>query len=220
MLAGAGTSTDTAPPAAPPPTAAEGAPPKPADPKPSEQKYPELVAVIDTSAGIIKVRLAPNEVPKLVAHFANLANRHFYDGLKFHSVARGVQIHSGDPTGTGEGGCGYSVPRSFHKDLLYDKPGVLGLWTARQPPSSQFFITLAPNPRKHDLNQPGIGHVFEGLDVASRIKEGDVVKTIRIEGDASKLLADLAVDVAKWNGILDREAAKKPVEPTKPAKET
>lgn len=161
--------------------------------------------MLETDAGVIRVKLAPNQVPRLVAHFANLVNRGFYKQMTFYSVVRGLQIHSGDPTDTGEGGCGYTVPKAFHKDLLFGQPGVFALWTTRGNPSSQFVITLAPNAKKFDLNETGIGHVVEGLDVAGRITKGAMLKSIKLEGDASRLMADFTEELKRWNEILDRE---------------
>ncbi len=204
-----------------PPSSSPTIPPKtiPADPRtaPPEKedesaKFPPLKAVIETSRGTITVDLGVNYVPRLVVHFANLADRKFYDGLTFHSTSAGVQVHTGDPTATGEGGCGYTLSKQFNRHMLYEDAGVLGLWSTGPQVSSQFFITLAPNPRKYDLSIPGIGRVVEGLDVAQRLQRDDVVTSVRIEGDQTRLREAFADDLAKWNRILDREAAKPKVE--------
>lgn len=190
-------STQTPVPA--PPTA----PAAPVAPAPA--KHPPLTALIETERGVIKVDLGPNDVPRLVVHFVNLAERKFYDGLLIHSVSAGMQVHSGDPQGTGDGGCGYTLPKLFDRDMLYAKAGVLGLWGTSGDVSSQFFITLSPNPAKYNLVIPGIGHVVEGLDVAETLRKGDTVKTIRIEGDSTRLKEEFAEDLARWNAVLDRQ---------------
>jgi peptidyl-prolyl cis-trans isomerase B (cyclophilin B) len=187
---------------------AAAAPPDPAGRETAEKKFPDLAAIIETDRGAIKAELAVEVVPQLVAHFANLAERRFYDGLTFHAVSKGVQVHSGDPTGTGDGGCGIRLPKKFHKSMLFEKPGVLGLWSTTSQCSSQFFITLMPMANKYNLRQAGIGRVVEGLDVASRLVEGDRVKTVRIEGDQTKLREAFSSDLAAWNRALDAEARK------------
>jgi len=198
-----GGSTDDAPPSAPEPST-------PAAPAPAGEKYPPLTAIIETSRGVIKIDLGTNDVPRLVAHFVNLADRKFYDGLVVHALSAGMQVHSGDPSGTGDGGCGYTLPKLFDRDMLYAKAGVLGLWTTGAEVSSQFFITLAPNPAKYNLLIPGIGHVVEGLDVAKELRKGDTVTTIRIEGDIARLKAAFASDLSRWNAVLDRQPPRAP----------
>lgn len=200
----------SAPPASRPDAGSSKQPEAPAT-KPAEpdKKYGDLVAAIETSKGTIKVELAVNAVPRLVAHFANLAERRFYDGLEFHAVSRGTQVHSGDPTGTGNGDCGYRLPKQFHKSIFFDKPGILGLWTTTDTVSSQFFITLTPMAAKYNVRQAGIGRITEGLDVAGSLKEHDKVKSVRIEGDWAKLKEDFAKELAEWNRVLDeREKGK------------
>ncbi len=64
-------------------------------------------------------------------------------------------IQTGDPTGTGRGGPGYSFDDEFHPELSFDRPYLLGM--ANSGPGtngSQFFITVAPTSwlnRKHTI---------------------------------------------------------------------
>jgi peptidyl-prolyl cis-trans isomerase B (cyclophilin B) len=44
--------------------------------------------------------------------------------------------------------------------------------------------------------------VIEGMDVVDAIKQGDVIKSLKIEGDAPAALAAKADRVAEWNKIL------------------
>ena len=46
------------------------------------------------------------------------------------------------------------------------------------------------------------GKVLEGQDVVDAVKQGDTIKSIRIEGDADAVLAAKADRVADWNKIL------------------
>ena len=57
----------------------------------------ELTAVITTTKGDIHVTLYPAEAPVTVANFVNLAQRGYYDGLKFHRVIANFMIQGGDP---------------------------------------------------------------------------------------------------------------------------
>lgn len=56
-----------------------------------------LAAVFDTSKGQIRVALFADDAPLTVANFVNLAQRGFYDGLKFHRVIAGFMIQGDAP---------------------------------------------------------------------------------------------------------------------------
>ncbi len=120
----------------------------------------KLWAVLDTERGPIACELFEDAAPRTVANFVGLARglrpfldpadgtwktRPFYDGTIFHRVIPGFMIQGGDPTGTGTGGAGYTIPDEIRPDLRFDVPGRLAM-AGRGPntASSQFFVTLAP----------------------------------------------------------------------------
>ena len=164
----------------------------------------ELAAVITTTKGDIHVTLFPAEAPLTVANFVNLAQRGYYDGLKFHRVIANFMIQGGDPTGTGSGGPGYNFADEFSPALRHNSAGTLSM--ANSGPrtnGSQFFITHGPTPHLDDLHSI-FGKVSSGQDVVDAIAQDDVMTTIVIEGDPSSLLAAQKERVDEWNGILDR----------------
>ena len=164
----------------------------------------ELTAVITTTKGDIQVTLFPAEAPLTVANFVNLAQRGYYDGLKFHRVIANFMIQGGDPTGTGSGGPGYRFADEFSSSLRHDSAGTLSM--ANSGPStngSQFFITNGPTPHLDDIHSI-FGKVSSGRDVVDAIAQDDVMTTIVIEGDPSSLLAAQKEQVDEWNTILDR----------------
>lgn len=65
---------------------------------------PENLLVIDTVHGRIMVELEPRMAPLSVERVRTLADRGFYDGLKFHRVIPNFMAQTGDPQGTGQGG--------------------------------------------------------------------------------------------------------------------
>lgn len=67
-------------------------------------KKGDVVATIETSEGIIKVKLLPEIAPKAVKNFVEHSLNDYYDGLIFHRVIDGFVAQSGDPEGTGMGG--------------------------------------------------------------------------------------------------------------------
>ena len=164
----------------------------------------ELAAVIKTTKGDIHVTLFPAEAPVTVANFVNLAQRGYYDGLKFHRVITNFMIQGGDPTGTGRGGPGYSFADEFSPSLRHNSAGTLSM--ANSGPStngSQFFITHGPTPHLDDKHSV-FGKVSSGQDVVDAIAQDDVMTTMVIEGDPSSLLAAQKERVDEWNRVLDR----------------
>ena len=166
-------------------------------------KADELVAVITTPKGTIRVDLFPSEAPLTVANFVTLAQRGYYDGLKFHRVIANFMIQGGDPTGTGRGGPGYNFADEFSKELRHDSPGTLSMANAGPGTNgSQFFITHGPTPHLDDAHSV-FGKVSAGQKVVDTITQGDVMTTVAIEGDPSPLLASQESAVAEWVRILD-----------------
>jgi peptidyl-prolyl cis-trans isomerase B (cyclophilin B) len=160
-----------------------------------------LIATFDTDRGPIKVELFPDKAPLTVASFANLARRGFYDGLKFHRVIPDFMIQGGCPEGSGRGGPGYKFEDEANNGLGHER-GVLSMANAGPNTNgSQFFITHVATPwldGKHTV----FGKVVEGLDVVDKVAQGDLIRSVRIEGDADAVLAAKADRVAEWNRIL------------------
>ncbi|MEW6055238.1 MAG: peptidylprolyl isomerase [Bdellovibrionota bacterium] len=124
-------------------------------------------AVIQTTAGDIKVKLFEDKAPETVKNFVGLAKgerewvdpktkkkvkgRSLYDGTIFHRVIKDFMIQGGDPEGTGMGGPGYTFPDEFKPDLRFNRPGLLAMANAGPGTNgSQFFITTVPTPHLND----------------------------------------------------------------------
>ena len=162
----------------------------------------ELVAVITTEKGAIRITLSPEQTPLTVANFVNLAQRGYYDGLQFHRVIAGFMIQGGDPTGTGSGGPGYRFGDEFSPNRRHNSSGILSMANAGPGTNgSQFFITHRATPHLDDMHSV-FGKVSSGQDVVNAIAQGDVMTTIVIEGDASTLLASHQQQIDEWNSIL------------------
>jgi peptidyl-prolyl cis-trans isomerase B (cyclophilin B) len=164
-----------------------------------------LTATFDTDRGPIKVDLKPEQAPLTVANFVNLARRGFYDGLDFHRVIGDFMIQGGCPQGTGTGGPGYKFEDEARNGLGHER-GVLSMANAGPNTNgSQFFITHVATPwldGKHTV----FGKVVEGMDAVDAVRQGDKIKSVRIEGDADAALAAKADRVAEWNKALDARA--------------
>lgn len=141
------------------------------------------VATISTAKGDIVVELDPGAAPQTVNNFCFLAREGFYDGLTFHRVEPGFVVQGGDPTGTGGGGPGYTVPAEIQ---LTHVEGAIAMARrgdqvnpTRASSGSQFYITLAPTPFL-DGAYTAFGHVTGGMDVVQSIAVGDVIEKIAI----------------------------------------
>lgn len=172
-----------------------------------------LIAVIATDKGDIYLQLFADQAPVTVASFVNLAERGYYDGLKFHRVINDFMIQGGDPTGTGRSGPGYNFEDETTSALLHDGPGILSMANSdgrgKQPYSntgrtngSQFFITHRATGNldgKHTV----FGRVVEGQDVVNAIAQNDVMEAVIIDGDTTKLFAANKARLDEWNIKLD-----------------
>ena len=145
------------------------------------------IATIRTENGDIVLELF-SDVPVTTNNFVFLACKGYYDGLTFHRVIPDFVAQGGDPTGTGSGGPGYSIPDEEDGDHGMDA-GVISM--AKSGPDttgSQFFITYTPQTQL-EPDFTVFGRVTEGMDVALQITPrtspdlppGDVMETITIE---------------------------------------
>jgi len=163
-----------------------------------------LKAVIDTSKGAIEVELESTKTPVTVASFVNLAQKGFYNGLKFHRVIPNFMIQGGDPTGTGAGGPGYRFEDEFDPSLRHSGPGILSMANAGPGTNgSQFFITHVATPwldGKHSV----FGHVVKGQSVVDSIAQGDTINKVTIVGDTKALFANakVAPKLTAWNSAI------------------
>lgn len=157
------------------------------------------VAIIETSQGVIRVKLDCAGAPIHVANFCELSVMGFYDGLKFHRYVPGFVIQGGCPNTRdmtreqvaagqmgpdgqpGTGGPGWCIreefstnPNNSHED------GALAMARSMDPNSagSQFYFCLGP---QHNLDSgyTVFGSTVEGIDVIGRLRAGDEI--IRVE---------------------------------------
>jgi len=73
----------------------------------------QVPAVIKTSIGDLKLTLDADKAPCTVASFVSLAEQGYYDDTSCHRQGNdpGFEfLQCGDPTGTGSGGPGYTIP--------------------------------------------------------------------------------------------------------------
>ena len=161
-----------------------------------------LYAEVTTPRGVVIGELHFQKAPLTVVNFVGLAEgtlgpsprKPFFDGLTFHRVVPDFVAQGGDPTGTGDGGPGYSFPDEFVPGLRHDSAGVMQM--ANDGPDtngSQWCFMLREMPRLNYLHNV-FGHVVSGLEVLPQIRQGDTmrVKILRIGAAAKAFKADEA----------------------------
>ena len=141
-----------------------------------------LSAVLTLQAGEVEIALLPEAAPATVARFVALAERHFYDGLRFHRVVPGFVVQTGDPRADGYGGPGYAQ-RCEDNRVPYER-GTVGMALAgRDTGGSQFFVAQAAEPHL-DGRYTAFGRVVRGMDLIDKLLVNDVLTSVRIIRDS------------------------------------
>jgi cyclophilin family peptidyl-prolyl cis-trans isomerase len=134
---------------------------------------------LETSEGSIKLELETKQAPLTVAHFLELVDAGYYDGLVFHRVIPGFMIQGGGYTpGLEERKDEVTLPNESG-NALSNLRGTIAMARTDDPHSanSQFFINVADNPRLDPQKDPVkgrwgytvFGYVIEGMDVVDQI---------------------------------------------------
>ena len=186
------TGSETPPAASGTPTPSESSPPQPvacgatapadANKQPQEFAKPPpmkidpnktYTATLDTSCGTIVIQLLADQAPETVNSFVFLAGKGYFDGTQFHRIDTSIEIiQGGDPTATGQGGPGYTIPDELTGNESYG-PGVVAMANIGEPNTggSQFFMVYGP--KGHALDSAPdytiFGQIVKGLGVVERI---------------------------------------------------
>ena len=174
-----------------------------------------LYAELRTNKGKILLELEFEKTPLTVANFVGLAEgsiefenwpgERYFDGMIFYRVVPDFIIQSGDPKTDGTGGPGYRFPDEFDPSLKHDGPGILSM--ANSGPNangSQFFITITDEDLSYlDGKHAVFGRVLEGLDVAQKIEQGDVIRSVKIRRVGAAAEA-FRVDQEIFDQMVDR----------------
>lgn len=145
-------------------------------------------AKIETSKGDFTIELFAKDAPVTVNNFVFLARHRYFEGIVFHRIAPDFVIQTGDPTGTGFGGPGYSFEDELDTPHKYE-PGIVAMANSGPDTNgSQFFVCTGE--RSLSLNSiPNysiFGKIKEGMDtvlaIGSTPVSGEVpLETVTIE---------------------------------------
>ena len=131
-------------------------------------------ATIKTDVGTITATLAAKTSTVAVNSFVFLANKKYYDCATFHRVIPQFVDQTGDPTGTGSGGPGYTVQGAPPATATPQYPvGALAMAKTGTAPagtsSNQFFIVAGPQGESLPPDYALFGQVTSGLDAVQKI---------------------------------------------------
>jgi peptidyl-prolyl cis-trans isomerase B (cyclophilin B) len=167
------------------------------DPPPETPDVAGTVTVtMKTSVGTFGATLDADKTPCTVSSFVSLARQGFFDDTPCHRLTTSPStifvLQCGDPSGTGTGGPGYTIPDELTGKETYG-PGTLAMAKTDQPNSggSQFFIVYQDTPLPPDytvfgqVDAAGVKDVRKvadkGTDNAFNQGDGHPKETVTIE---------------------------------------
>ncbi len=161
-----------------------------------------FVATVKTTCGDLTFELDGAKAPQTVASFLNLAKTGYWAPSPCHRVTtEGIYVlQCGDPTGTGQGGPGYTFGiENAPKDGTYG-PGVLAMARTQDPNSNggQFFITYKETNLPTDGGGYTIfGKVTKGLDIVEKIAANKALAPTPTDGTPVSPISILSVSVTE-----------------------
>jgi cyclophilin family peptidyl-prolyl cis-trans isomerase len=132
-------------------------------------------ATVKTTAGTFTIALDAKTAPITVNNFVFLADKNYYHCVIFHRVIPTFMDQTGDPTGTGEGGPGYTIadeypPKASNPADQYPLGSVAMANTgAAHTGGSQFFVVSGPEGEGLANTYSLFGQVTSGMSVVKKI---------------------------------------------------
>lgn len=132
-------------------------------------------ATVVTTAGTFTIGLDAKTAPVTVNNFVFLADKQYYHCVIFHRVIPSFMDQTGDPTGTGDGGPGYTIPDELPAKATTASNqyplGSVAMANTGQPHTggSQFFIVAGPEGEGLPNSYSLFGQVLTGMDVVTKI---------------------------------------------------
>ncbi|BFH60205.1 peptidylprolyl isomerase [Paenibacillus azoreducens] len=155
-------------------------------------------AEVKTSKGTFKIELFAKDAPKTVNNFVFLSKEGFYNGVTFHRIIESFMVQTGDPTGTGAGGPGYSF--EDEKTSYKYEPGIVAMANAGPNTNgSQFFICTGEDSTSlnQNPNYTIFGKVTEGMDIVKQIAATPVEVNPAANNEVSKPSEKVTIDSVK-----------------------
>jgi cyclophilin family peptidyl-prolyl cis-trans isomerase len=145
-------------------------------------------ATVKTDLGTFVIALDAKQAPQTVNNFVFLAQHHFFDCVIFLRVIPSFVDQTGDPSASGSGGPGYTIPDELPaktSNAADQYPlGSVAMANTGQPDTggSQWFIVAGAQGESLPNTYSLFGHVTSGMSV---------VKKINAQGSASGVPPDV-----------------------------
>lgn len=160
----------------------------------ADKKYS---AVVETTKGKFTIELRPDIALETVNSFIFLTREGFYNGVTFHRVIRGAAdkpdfvAQTGDPTGTGNGGPGYTLPAEFSEEpYVRGTVGMARVGTDVNSAGSQWFITYNDQYQKVLNGQYTVfGMVVGGMEVVDALTPRDPENIATPQPDGDRIIS-------------------------------
>jgi cyclophilin family peptidyl-prolyl cis-trans isomerase len=143
----------------------------------------QTVVTFYTTLGDFEVLLYDTLKPITAGNFLDLVEQEFYDNVIFHRIISNFVIQGGDPTGTGSGGPGYTIPDEFDPSLSNLERTLSMANAGPNTGGSQFFINTVDNPQLDFDNppftsaHPVFGEVISGWDIV------EIIENVPVDGN-------------------------------------
>ncbi len=132
----------------------------------------QYVATLKTEKGDIRIALFADKAPITVNSFVFLARSGWFDNTTFHRVLPGQVAQTGDPSGTGFGGPGYTFINE-NAGMKFDRQGLVAMANSGPDTNgSQFFFTLGAAPQ-WDGGYTIFGEVISGMEIIQGLSPRD-----------------------------------------------
>ena len=134
-------------------------------------------ATVVTTTGTFDITLDAKAAPTTVNNFVFLADKGYYHCVIFHRVIPQFMDQTGDPTGTGQGGPGYTIkdenpPKAANAAQQYPLGSVAMANTGQaNSGGSQFFIVAGPQGESLPNTYALFGSVTSGMNVVDTINQ-------------------------------------------------
>jgi len=173
----------------------------------------EQLVVLETTSGTIVIEFFPEDAPKTVDNFLNLAESGFYDDVIFHRIIKDFMIQGGDPLSKdpesqslwGTSGSEKKIEAEFN--TIKHNRGIVSMARTTDPNSatSQFFI-VHENSNDLDEKYTVFGRIItqESLDTLDKIASLETgARNVPIDTEQAKILTAKVVQRSEISDLLE-----------------